>query len=565
MDIAILQKHPELAPNVVKLMSDSLAAARLKINELSSERDILQAVSDTRPSSLIFPLIKNMQHLRSKIAALVNAESALKHKTEEFQRVNSEMAALKHKLTQADTTLASEREKHQREVQQLKQSWVAAQNKNSDYETEVYLLQVEIKCVNRRFRDNVDIHDGALRLCVEEKDRLQAMAERYERTLGLLQTEYLQVASTRDAMGKHFEATSSTDGNLEEQWNAQVFRHHVERETVRFLYHKLLSPFPIPANRPTFSTLEPVYTIPLQQTSVPIFKPDVHTPRPAMNFPLRMQWIAPNQVHALVYHPTHEYTAQCNRWKRPTSLALAVGTEIDLFVNCGPSVFYAGIYTLHRIQDPTCPKELVIPPDVSPEAVARAAGVEGILSPKIRDCFPDGEIKVECFGLQCIGFDEGTVTVTAFGLNAGLSSDHEHDSSRPLVLKLPYSLQVGLAPQILFWQFMALKARRAQCQPLQSHSVDQTRDDWLPEKHCPDSPSTSGRLRKCGTIPYPSSPYLTHWALTTVLATLASLRMWLGNPLLPHAATFDPVPLALFLAPTDRRPAAGGDNLSVRA
>ncbi|KAJ7626184.1 hypothetical protein FB45DRAFT_1030480 [Roridomyces roridus] len=379
MDIAILQKHPELAPNVVKLMSDSLAAARLKINELRSERDILKAVSDTRPSP-------EKQNRRSS-----ECGECLKQKTEEFQRVKSEMAALKHKLTQADTTLASEREKPQ-----------------------------------QRFRDNVDIHEVALRLCVEEKDRLQAVGlirlldgylspsyrvctrmSLFPKTFGLLQTEYLHVASTRDAMGKHLEATSSTCGYLEEQLNAQVFRHHVELETTRFLYHKLLSPFPTPANRPASNTLEPVYTITLQRTSRPIFKPDVHTPRPAMNFPLRMQWIGTNQVHALVYHPTHEYCAQSHKWQRPTSLALSVGTDIDLFVNCGPSVFYAGIYTLHRTKEPTCPRELAIPPDVSPEAIAHAAGVEGILSPRIRDCFPDGELKLECFGLQCIGFDEG--------------------------------------------------------------------------------------------------------------------------------------------------------------
>jgi hypothetical protein len=43
----------------------------------------------------------------------------------------------------------------------------------------------------------------------------------------------------------------------------------------------------------------------------------------------------------------------------------------------------------------------------SPAAIALAAGVTfGDPWCNVNECFPDGQIKVEAFGLQCVGFDQ---------------------------------------------------------------------------------------------------------------------------------------------------------------
>ncbi|KAJ6518092.1 hypothetical protein C8R47DRAFT_6132 [Mycena vitilis] len=84
-----------------------------------------------------------------------------------------------------------------------------------------------------------------------------------------------------------------------------------------------------------------------------------------------------------------------------------VGQTFDFFMNKGDQVYYAGIYHVHSLRT-VHPPGSQVPPDVSPAAIIRAAGLHGkpdANNEKLSECFPDGKIKVECFALQCIGFD----------------------------------------------------------------------------------------------------------------------------------------------------------------
>ncbi|KAJ7436512.1 hypothetical protein B0H11DRAFT_1754783 [Mycena galericulata] len=158
-----------------------------------------------------------------------------------------------------------------------------------------------------------------------------------------------------------------------------------------------------------------------------------HAARQYLHLPKRTHWCGQDEVHALVYHPTHEYWASINKWVTPTSITLLSGRLFDLFVNRKNFVCYAGIYALHSMRD-VHPPGSSIPPDVSPVAISYAAGAAGELSHKIVEGFPDGQIKVECFGLQCLGFDQDLYVALRqrFQASAGDQSKKRRADSRDL-------------------------------------------------------------------------------------------------------------------------------------
>ncbi|KAJ6514636.1 hypothetical protein DFH09DRAFT_254406 [Mycena vulgaris] len=177
----------------------------------------------------------------------------------------------------------------------------------------------------------------------------------------------------------------------------------IERDPVRWLYEKFMTEFPPPPNRPAVNTLLPVETV-KSSNKLDVFKHNGPKHRPHRHFPSRA-FFCDDTIHAIVYHPTHEYWPALHKWVTPTSIVSLAGESFDLFVNVKDCVYYVGIYTLHAMRD-VHPPGSPIPPDVSPAAIELAAAVKADDEwCKIADCFPDGHIKVECFGLQCVGFD----------------------------------------------------------------------------------------------------------------------------------------------------------------
>lgn len=81
------------------------------------------------------------------------------------------------------------------------------------------------------------------------------------------------------------------------------------------------------------------------------------------HFPKRTHWCGQDEVHATVYHPTHEYWASEDKWVTPTAITSLTGRPFDLFINRKNFVCYAGIYALHSMRD-VHPPGSPIPPDV---------------------------------------------------------------------------------------------------------------------------------------------------------------------------------------------------------
>ncbi|KAJ7912995.1 hypothetical protein B0H13DRAFT_513516 [Mycena leptocephala] len=168
----------------------------------------------------------------------------------------------------------------------------------------------------------------------------------------------------------------------------------------RLLYHNFIKKnFACPSGRPAFKDIQPIHTV---GPSAEIFTHDISTN--SLHFPKRSLWCSSVCDHALVFAPTHEYRHASDTWVNSSRMVSNCGQTFDLFMNKGDLVFYVGIYRVHSLRM-VHPPGAKIPTDVSRAAILLAAGLHQRSQTKVNECFPDGEMRTECFGLQCVGFD----------------------------------------------------------------------------------------------------------------------------------------------------------------
>ncbi|KAJ6569186.1 hypothetical protein B0H19DRAFT_691732 [Mycena capillaripes] len=172
----------------------------------------------------------------------------------------------------------------------------------------------------------------------------------------------------------------------------------------RALYTRYMkSEFPVPANQPTLKDLEPIHRASGAQALDIFLVNNIHRQRRTLYCPKRSLWCGAPGAHVLVFAATCEYSKS-----GPTRMALNCGQQFDLFMNKGEMVYYVGIYEVLSLRE-VHPPGARIPTDVSRVAIVRGMGIhpgpEGKVNEKIRECYPDGDIRTECFGLRVIGFD----------------------------------------------------------------------------------------------------------------------------------------------------------------
>ncbi|KAJ7111747.1 hypothetical protein C8R44DRAFT_252605 [Mycena epipterygia] len=169
----------------------------------------------------------------------------------------------------------------------------------------------------------------------------------------------------------------------------------------RQLYRQFMSNFSRPADRPAFTTLQPIHVV---SNPLEIFRHDVPTRRRFLHCPKRTIWCFGERLHALIFAPTHEYWHRSNGWANKSKIDSFVGQKVDFFINQNGYVYYVGTYAVHSMRS-VHPPGAKITSDVSQTAIYHATGLGQHEREKVRQCFPDGEIRTECFGLQCVGFD----------------------------------------------------------------------------------------------------------------------------------------------------------------
>ncbi|KAJ7101852.1 hypothetical protein C8R43DRAFT_1244182 [Mycena crocata] len=171
----------------------------------------------------------------------------------------------------------------------------------------------------------------------------------------------------------------------------------------RTVYNEFMGQFPWPPQRKPFRCLVPVGQI--GRNPLEPFKHDFPSERPILHCPKRTLWCGPSSAHALVFAPTREYDAEDHKWVNHTRMTDLCGLTVDLFVSQSGAVYYAGIYKLQSLRAIHAQGSWKRPVDVSAAAILQAMGLGPQAWDKLRECFPDGGLRTECFGLQCVGFD----------------------------------------------------------------------------------------------------------------------------------------------------------------
>jgi hypothetical protein len=156
----------------------------------------------------------------------------------------------------------------------------------------------------------------------------------------------------------------------------------------RALYISFMTQFPIPRDRPSFKDMYPVFAVdpanPLRTFTHVCFQsyyrvvwysytsrifPSTGTHfiscrcakayrrifRPPMHWPERTHWCGPDELHALLYNPTHDYWSDTKRWVTPPDILRLAGCAFDLFTTRGQFVYYAGVYTLRSMRSVAVP------------------------------------------------------------------------------------------------------------------------------------------------------------------------------------------------------------------
>ncbi|KAF7312932.1 hypothetical protein MKEN_00977600 [Mycena kentingensis (nom. inval.)] len=128
-------------------------------------------------------------------------------------------------------------------------------------------------------------------------------------------------------------------------------------------------------------------------------------------------WCGPERMHALRFSPVMRLVGQHAIWKPNCKGLELVGRRMHYFVHEDERVVYAGVYVVRSLREVCLPG--VVVPDLPLRSILRAMGlcrsqsdtryverpIEEMLA-KVRTLYADGHPRCECFGLECVGFDE---------------------------------------------------------------------------------------------------------------------------------------------------------------
>ncbi|KAF7329332.1 hypothetical protein MKEN_00194400 [Mycena kentingensis (nom. inval.)] len=187
---------------------------------------------------------------------------------------------------------------------------------------------------------------------------------------------------------------------------------HAERQ--KYLEH--MAPFVRPSSRSHFKDLRPVS---LAHGALSMLsQAESKTSLPCLFLRHRTVWCTPDRLHALGFVPTQRLVDE--QWVPDDTLSRLAERDqrAHLFVQDGREatspVHYAGIYAVHDMRA-VHPPGSILPSDILFTGVmaamnlrVRRRGSEGyeVLHDKLRELYPDGRPRTECFGLQCVGLDE---------------------------------------------------------------------------------------------------------------------------------------------------------------
>ncbi|KAF7312604.1 hypothetical protein MIND_00274500 [Mycena indigotica] len=243
---------------------------------------------------------------------------------------------------------------------------------------------------------------------------IQHYVEEMRRQIAGLQLENAQLKRQSNIKSEGQRAESSCQAKSSATPISSVDKaHRAKIMHARNSYGPRLDKLPRPARPAVIDPVQSVSTATnlLNQDAWKTFKAQF----PFLYLPHRTICGRGEPMHMLAYAPTKWYLNVDNnsRWIPNTALTryYEKGRKCELFVNQGsnPSeVRYAGTYKVIRFREAGAetagPEESEIPWDIPKHAIYHAMGVM-VPHEKIEQDFAGKDIRVEVFGLQCVGFD----------------------------------------------------------------------------------------------------------------------------------------------------------------
>ncbi|KAF7300169.1 hypothetical protein MKEN_01340500 [Mycena kentingensis (nom. inval.)] len=181
----------------------------------------------------------------------------------------------------------------------------------------------------------------------------------------------------------------------------------------REMYLRYMAKLPVSTSRRPFGELAPIGS---QETIKSVIElAERSTARPVIFLRKRTIWCTQDRMHALGFAPTEIFHHAKQRWVPYDYVSVHCGRDVQLIVEEETELFYAGLYRVHSMRE-LANQGTPCPTDVDLTAMFAAmglkvrlfAGSRALLHDRIREICPDQSLRppAECFGLQCVGFDE---------------------------------------------------------------------------------------------------------------------------------------------------------------
>ncbi|KAJ7486400.1 hypothetical protein B0H11DRAFT_1913681 [Mycena galericulata] len=249
--------------------------------------------------------------------------------------------------------------------------------------------------------------------CKAQKTSLRAVSDDLEAQNAALRTETKElkqevIALQEDAnanadAGKKCVSLENELAELQKEVNAVTKNKGSE---VNVEYRRYMAALPVPERLPHFAQLDPIG---YKDSNLHAYLAQDPAAKSFLNHILYLpgRTILISGAAYLAFGPTQRYQRTTQKWTEGSDLTGFHGGTRELFVNRKEFIVYMGSYKCHDLST-LCPGGTSMPAGLSRKEILDAA--LGVPRPTghaqiIKQCFPDGVIKVEATGLQCVGFN----------------------------------------------------------------------------------------------------------------------------------------------------------------
>ncbi|KAJ7061798.1 hypothetical protein C8F01DRAFT_1369250 [Mycena amicta] len=372
---------------------------------------------------------EDLERVRSFFVAFAMSEYDCQILAATKQELEKSEVALKERMSefQANTLLLQERiqtsDTLRVQITHLERAEQTLKKENVDLATDNIELRVKLQMWTKEERAQKDREENSKEECnhlrnalerksVEAEEHLARITE-LERQLQALPAPISQAVKEED-VDVYMQDADHPPTMSEAVTTAESPNRAPNASAERKRYLGFMAPFVRPSARESFDSLRPVatgYTASSMLRSIPS-----EFTREILFLPHRTIWCTRDKVHALGFAPTMIFNPATRKWAPDNSVNSLCGTTVDLFVQEASDVHYAGVYLVHDMRK-LHPPGSIFPQDISFTGVMRAMGLSGRQDPdgsdevklyhdRLRELYPDGRPRTECFGLQCVGFDD---------------------------------------------------------------------------------------------------------------------------------------------------------------